>query len=301
MAEAQIDVLMAPAEQLLLDQSLWPGEAGGMALFLAPGHALHVRLRAAVESKVTVSEHFDVLPLIPMLYPDCVFHILALSRSAVTLFAATRFTIENLQVPGMPAGLDDSWWLGRHEDALVKEWQQERHEIFERYLRTVDQVLSPMLFATSHPMVLAAVEREVSAFRSISRHPNLCNVALLGNPDELTAAQLHERAWHVVRDHLETTQQASVLTRFDEVGGTDKRSVHMTEILDAAAAGRVEALLVPYPAHTGTRDGWANRAIIETLRHDGQIVLVPSSRLPAEASVGAMFRWTRETTERSGG
>ena len=297
LAENQVDTLLAPAEQLLSDQSPWPGEAGGMALFLAPGQALHVRLPAAVETTVTVSEHFDVLPLIPMLYPDCLFHILALSRSAVTVCEATRHTIQILHVPGMPAGLDESWLLTRHEDALVKEWQQERQEMFERYLRTVDDVLGPMLFATGHPMVLAAVEREVSTFRSISHHPNLCDVALLGNPDELTAAQLHEQAWHVVRDHLETTQQASVLTRFDEAGGTDKRSVHMTEILDAASEGRVEALLIPEPAHTGSRDGWVNRAIIETLRHDGHIVLVPSSRLPAEASVGAMFRWTRESKD----
>ncbi len=301
LAKAPTDVLIAPAEQLLSDQAPWPGEEGGIAVFLAPGHALQVRVPATVESKVTVSQHFDVLPLIPMLYPDCAFHILALSRSAVMLFAATRHTIEIVHVPGMPAGLDDSWWLGRHEDALVKEWQQERHDMFERYLRAVDELLSPMLFATGHPMVLAAVEREVSAFRSISKHPNICRTALLGNPDEPTAAQLHERAWHVVRDHLETTQHASVLTRFDEVGGTDRRSVHMTEILDAASAGRVDALLVPEPAHIGSRDGWVNRAIIETLRHDGQIVLVPSSRLPDDASVGAMFRWTPETAERSGG
>ena len=295
LAETEIDTLLAPAEALLLDRSPWPREEGGMALFLAPGHAVHVSLPAPVHSTVTVGEHFEVLPLIQVLYPDCTFNVLAFSRNAVALFAATRYTIESVHVPDMPAGVDNSVWLGRHEDALVEEWHQESHEMFERYLRDIDELLRPILFSGGNPLVLAAVEREVSEFRSICKYPHICCSALLGNPDDLSEAKLHERAWKVVLNHLETTQQAAVLTRFEDVGGTNLRSVHMTEILEAALAGRVETLLMPDPARSGLRDGWANRAIIETLRHNGEILLVPAARLPAEASLGALFRWASET------
>ncbi len=315
----QTDALLAPAETLLEDGSPWPHVGGSIGLFLAAGHAAIVHLPSVTPPRVMVGQQFDIVPLLPMLFPDREFHVLALSRNSLKLFKASRFAMERVHLPDLPANLKDALWYERHENVLISHggvrlgnssqptgvvhggqaWPDERKEMYSRYFQHIDRVLEPALFASGAPMVLAAVEREVSGYRAVSRHPNLCTDAVLGNPEDIAEPALHAAAWAAVARDLGRERDALV-HRFNELTGTPRRSVDVNEILGAASAGRVATVLLPETVGTrphpepfvaGDADDLVNRAVIDTLTHRGDVVLVPTAALPDGAAMAAILRW----------
>lgn len=302
----QTDALLAPAEKLIDDASPWPQGGGGIALYLAPGRSTVVHVPSVLAPRVMVGERFDVVPLLPVLTPDTEFHVLAMSRKHLKLFRATRHTIEELHLPDLPKSLEDALWYEHRESVGATpvgyggpSSPDERKEMYPRYFQHIDRVLAPALFASGVPMVLAAVEREISGYRAVSHHPRLCKEAVVGNPELLTDSALHDRAWEAVQADLQR-EKDTVIDRFNELTGTARRSVDVNEILQAASAGRVATLLLPatvgsgphpQPFVAGDADDLVNRAAIDTLTHRGDIALVPPEAMPDGAAMAVIFRW----------
>lgn len=317
----QTNALLAPAEELLDEASPWPHVGGSIGLFLAPGRSVIFHIPMVVPPRVMVGERFEIAPLLPVVLPDCEFHVLALSRNELKLFRATRYTMEQLHLHDLPKSLIDALWYEHHENELTSHggmrkgnssqsagvlhggpaWPDERREMYSRYFQHIDRVLEPELFAAGAPMVLAAVEREISGYRTISHHPRLCAHAVVGNPEDLSETELHAAAWEVVLSELRADRRSS-LDRFDSLTGSPRHCVDVNEILDAATSGRVDSLFVPEtvgeqqsePFVAGDADQLVNLAVIGTLAHRGEVVLVPPSSLPDGASMAAVLRWSEQ-------
>lgn len=302
----QTDTLLAPAEKLIDDATPWPHGGGGIGLYLAPGRSTVVHVPSVPAPRVMVGERFDIVPLLSVLLPDAEFHVLAMSRNHVKLYRATRHSIEELHLHDLPKNLQDALWYEHRENAGTTpvgyggpSSPDERRDMYPRYFQHIDRVLEPALFACGAPLVLAAVEREISGYRAVSHHPRLCKEAVVGNPELLTDSALHERAWEAVQADVQRGRD-TVIDRFNELTGTLRRSVDVNEILQAAAAGRIETLLLPatvdsgphpQPFVAGDVDDLVNRAAIDTLTHRGDIALVPPSAMPDGAAMAVIYRW----------
>ena len=299
----QTDALLAPAEELLGGTADWThlGQGShGLGFFLSPNRSTVVQLPVAVEPLVMVGERFDVVPLLPIVKPDHEFHVLAMSRNSVKLFLGSRHTFQEMHIDDLPENLDDALWYERHQNILISA-KDERKELFDRFALHLDRVLAPAIFTSGLPLVLAAVEREVSSFRASSKHPHLLHHALIGNPDELALADLHDRSWELVKADLATAELERLVGRFASLVGTTRRSDDANEIFDAASAGRIDTLLIPQsnggapgsgPRVAGGVDDFVNSVAIETLRHKGNVEFVPSASLLEGATVAAIFRWS---------
>jgi hypothetical protein len=109
--------LLQPARDLLADSHFWNQQKDGLAVFLGPageGAAvtsasppLVYRLPVAVPELAVVGERFHVRPLLPAIWPDVTYHILALSLRGARLLRARRFEVERLELKNVPAGIDD--------------------------------------------------------------------------------------------------------------------------------------------------------------------------------------------------
>ncbi len=314
----ETDALLAPAEAFLEPTANWSSFVEGLGLFLSPDVSVAIQLRAPAGPLVTVADRFDVLPLLPQVIPDFGFSVLTLSQQHVKLFRGTRYTFEQVHHPDLPDGLEDALWFENHESNLVtrggprqgsgpraasvvhggQTWTDEKRDMFERYVKLVDTVVEPIVRDTSDLLVLAAVEREVASYRAAS-HAILASGAVLGNPDRLNNHELHHQAWAIVSSELQEARQRRLLERFGDATGTNARSVDSDEIVDAAAAGRIETLLLPavdVQPHSEVRIGggvemFVNEVVCNTLANAGAIVYVPASALPNETAVAALFRW----------
>src|SRR5665647_36782 len=99
--------VLEPGGELLSDGDFWRHQQDGLALFLAPGWWRAISTPIALDESVVVGTRFRIRPLMPALWPDLQFNILALSRHGARLLAATRFGVEEIEVHDMPAGMDD--------------------------------------------------------------------------------------------------------------------------------------------------------------------------------------------------
>jgi Bacterial archaeo-eukaryotic release factor family 3 len=320
----ETDDLLAPAEEMLMDAANWSDLDHGLAFFLSPDKAVTVRLPETVEPIVMVGDHFDVLPLLPMLQPDFEYHVLALSRNEVKVFHGARHSFEQMHIAGLPKSLDDDLWYEEHSNALVshggprmgssrqptsivhggESWRDERKEMFERFAQHLEVVLEPVLRGDG-PLVLAATERDISAFKDAADHIKVLEHALVGNPEEISETDLHRDTWDMVASELDPGAKDRLIDRFNALAGTHRSSIDATEIYEAASTGRVETLLVPeltsnrpdaLPRQAGGVDNFVNTVVLETLRHDGEVEVVPARSLAEGVTAAAIFRWPESAT-----
>jgi hypothetical protein len=315
----ETDELLAPAEAFLRPAANWADHRHGLAFFLSPELSLTLSLPAPAGPMVAVGSSFDVVALLPVVLPEVGYYVLSLSRNHLKLHRGSRYRLDRVQHHDLPSGMEDELWYERHERALTahggarqrsgsglavsvhggQSVQDDRKGMFERYFQHVDGVVREIMGQPSPPLVLAAVQREVSEYRAVSRIPTIADEAIVGNPDETSDDELHRRSWELIRRGADSALVARVADRLGVPNGL--ASTNPQEILEAASAGRVAELLVPLSdrgsdvlvAAGGGVEGFVNDVVRQTLSHDGDIAIVPGTSLPAGTAVAALFRWAQ--------
>lgn len=301
--------VLGSARALLDDPDFWQHQADGLSIFAAPDLHLQYRVGVSLAESVTVGDTFHVTPLLPVLSGDGSFHVLALSKNEVRLFEASRSSMIELDTAGMPTSMAEAL---EYEDperqhqvrtAGVGEAQFHGHgggdendkAAVERYLRAVDHGLHDVLGADTRPLVLACVGYYLPIFRSVSRHPDVVDHAVEGNPEHCQLAELHAHAWQVVAPRFAAPTER-MAERYRAALGTGDALQSVAEIAERAAEGRIATLLVePHrsgngSADDGTVDPDLDAAILDTIAASGEVVAV-SDVLPPGIVAGALLRY----------
>lgn len=297
--------VLTPARALLDDQQFWQHQSDGLVVFASPEVSRWFRVPFELPTSLTVGDTFHVAPLAPMLSSDGEFLVLAVSQNSVRLFAATRTTIGELDPGPIPTSMAEALahedperqlqarsvgsgdtrfhghGVGEHDKATV-----------ERFLRAVDHGLHDLLGADPRPLVLACVGYYVPIFRSITRHADVVEPAVEGNPERLKPVELHDAAWQRISERLAADLEKS-WSRYEE--GLGNR--HATETLEASCAraeeGRVDMLFVSDAPTDGTDEAHRvlDRAVLATLASSGSVVSVSAHRLPDGQAAVALLRY----------
>ncbi len=323
----QAEAQLAPAAALIDDTPFWQHQGEGLAMFLADGFSRRYRVPIEVRELVVVEERFHLKPLLPLLSGDGRFHILALSQKRARLFEATRHSVREMDLGDLPTSLNEAVGYqveethiqfhtgtrtSRPGDSPVYHGQgggedDAKLEI-RKFFSLLDRGICSRIADRSAPLVLAGVEFLFPIYRQASSHPELIEGGVAGNPDELTAEELHEKAWPLV-EPVFTRSQESAADRFGALAGTGQASSQLEEVITAAVDGRVETLFVAL----GTRrwgsfdpDGrkveladqggpghedLVDFAAIQTLLKGGQVFAVQPEQVPEQAPMAAVYRY----------
>ena len=321
--------LLGPGRALLQDQAFWQQRQEGLALFFAPGWWRALSTPVVLGESLMVSGRFHVRPLLPALWPDLRFHVLALSRSGARLLTATRFTVAETELHDLPAGMDAllaaveserqlqahvaarrgssraGGAVAFHGHGLGRDASDER---LLEYFRAVDRSVAAAVRADDAPLVLAAVEHFLPLYREVSAVATVIDAAVPGSPDELADAELHERAWALVAP-LAERQTEERLARYAEHAAKGGAAHSIQGVLSGAQAARVETLFVPSDhavwgrfdaaggrarIHASRRRGdedLLDRAVVETMRTGGTVVPLAQERLPGGGPLAAIMRY----------
>lgn len=251
---------LKPIEKLIHDPEFWKHQNDGLAVFLTPDAFETFRLPVNFEPSVRVDHKLNVRPLLTHLHGDGVFYLLAVSLNDVRVFKASKLEIEELAVENLPLNKDHALGLDKSQSISLKNGAGaafgvpthgslelsdiEKTEI-RQYFRKVDQALSELLKSGKEPLVVASVETLFALYKEVNTYPHLTNECLKGNPDVLTPAQLHSKAWPIVKDHF-TTPLTHAREKFSMLHGQNSplASAKLEEIFFAAHQNRVEALLM---------------------------------------------------------
>lgn len=320
MRAGEIDTLLDPGHTLLDDRRLRDGPGDGLALFLGPDGARHVRVPLRLPELATVGDRFVIRPLLPLLTAGGHFHLLALSQDEIRLFRGTRFGLDPVDLDGLPLAV----WLtmprrrpqvhaflaGRGGSGTATVFHggvdEDTGPLVLRHFQRVDHALREFLAGDRAPLVLAGVRYLQAIYHQANTHPHLLAAGVDGSPRDAGPEQLHDRAWPLVEPVLRGHEVAAA-SAYRASDGTGLTSSETADVLMAAQQGRVETLFLStdVPGWRTPPDGGPvvrlanrtsvgerlDRAAAATLRHGGTVYAVPASRMPSGSPLAALLRY----------
>ncbi|MEO8692218.1 MAG: hypothetical protein ABI658_01805 [Acidimicrobiales bacterium] len=316
-----IDNLLTPAHKLVADDDYWRHQSAGLAVFVAPGVFRAFRAPIAFAELAVVSTQFHIRPLIPLVSDTEIFLVLALSQNAVRLFRGNSNSIAQVDIGDTPTSMAEAL---AHEDP-EKQFQartagpsgavqfygsggsgEDDKAALERYFRAVDRGLADIPIDTTAPLVIAAVSYYGPIYRGVTKHPHVVEEVLAGNPEHLSALELHEKAWPLLAGQI-SARRATLYDRYRQSRATGRTVEGFADVDAAAAEGRIEMLLLPRDGHCWAPHHGAISAVHDeratgdldliddmaarVLRAGGAVVVVDNDVLPGGAPVAAILRY----------
>lgn len=321
--------LLEPAERLLWDGLFWRHQSDGLAVFLSSEVFRYYRSPFDFEELLVVTDRFHIKPLLPLFSGDGRFYVLALSQNEVRLFQGTRYSVDEVDLEGVPESLaealrwdDPEKQLQFHTGTRTPGGEGGRPAIFHghgvgindakanilRYFHRVDKGLH-QLFRDEHaPLVLAGVDYLLPIYREANTYPHLVNDGIEGNPEEMSAEELHKQARAIMRP-LFLTAQREAARQYRVFAATERASNDVREIVPAAYHGRVETLFAAVGLQQwGAFDPDTNVvqlceelgpggedlldfAAVHTLLNGGTVHALEPQKVPDEAPLAAVFRY----------
>ena len=321
-----IDELLAPAWELHADSSAWEHMSDGLAVFLRPGWTRVFRVPVDVPEVGGVGDRFVVGPLLRVVSSDDHFLLLTVSQRKMRLLEGTQQRLDEVELGDVPTNLRDVidvsergsgaearplsggrsgpavFYGGAGDDNFKKD---EVHW----FLQQVAGGLHDYLGNQDLPMVLVGLDPLLGMYREVSTYGHVLDREVRLNPDQLSAAELHAAAWPILAERQAAAKQHAV-ERFAELNGTGLASSDLDQVEAAAAAGRIEVLLLaadpwcweqvgagaPTVVELGRDPAFAqceqlDRAAVGTLLGRGQVYTFTEPAVPGGGQVAAVFRY----------
>jgi hypothetical protein len=269
-AEGRAESLLKPASALLDDETFWPHQGHGLAVYLTKEQCRHYRTDISLPELCLVQDRFYVVPLLPIATGNQRFLMLAFSPNRVRLLEGNRHEIHEPEVPDMPKNFGE---LGRYIDS-EKQLQfhtetpaggpgterpgvffgqggggadsSERKQRLVEFARIIDRAWQRGGIDTDEgrvPLYLACDKSLVALYREASSYPGLADATVTGNPDDLSAEDLHRQAWSLQAARL-AERQREAIAAYQQAESSEQATDCLDTILPAATQGRVARLLV---------------------------------------------------------
>lgn len=308
--------LLGPATALTEDEAFWQRQAQGLVIYLAPGFERRFRVPAELPEGVVVGSVFRLRPLIPLVSGDGTFDLLSLSREQIRLFEASRLSIRELELTDMPTSFDEAIAPDDPDGNLRARSsngsfhghggaaERDPHD-FERFVRAIDPGVRRHIGGDRRPLVIAGLAEKAAAFKAASGHPTILDKVVEGHPREKRPEELHAAAWEIAEPFLAGRAERAI-DHYGQLSATDRTADSLPEIIEAAAAGRVSALLVAEGDKVlgrvdqdgrvrvggdGASEDLVDHAIALTLRGRGAVFAVAEGRLPGAPAAAAVMRY----------
>ncbi len=321
----EVAPLLEPFEALAADADFWNHTTDGLAVLGAPGMFRVYRLERPVADLVVVADSFHTKPLLRITQSADRFQVLGLSRDSYTLYEGNRDHLLQVQFPD---GAEQTADAMLNKDADSREgahrsygptgdaaWhgtdvkQDAADRDMEQFFRAVDQaVMQRAGKPGSLGLILAALPEHHNLFRSVSKNPLLIKDAIDVNPDAMSVDALRERAWELVQPHY-LERLSGLLDSYGAASAKALGSQLLDDIAKAAVEGRVATLLleadrlVPGSIDAGTGKVTAGKLgdpqvddLLDdlgelVLKSGGEVVMVPTERMPTTTGAAAVFRF----------
>lgn len=335
--EDDADAFLAEAHALVDDYDYWQHQLDGLAVFVGPDGIDTHRLPVPFDELTVVADRLHLKPLLPVVTEDGRFWALAVSLNRARLYEGTHFSVREVDLGDTPTSLAEALRFDEFEKyrgqqdvsragqghaavAFGTDDTDERRKIdIGRFFQGLDRGVRERLGTSHAPLVFEGVDYLFPLYREANHYDALVDEPVEGNPDTWDGAEVHARAWKVVRPRLERARE-DAKERLHEMAGTGQASADLGEALLAAHDGRVDTLFVALGRQRWGRFDEAERrvethdepqpssvdlldmAAVQTVRNGGRVYAlppddVPQLRLdpepsaPSTSGIAAIFRY----------
>jgi hypothetical protein len=316
-----IQAVLEPAQGILDDPDLWRGNSDGLAVFAAPDSVQYFHLPLSFDELVMVERRFHIKPLLPLLSSDGRFYVLAISQDHLRLLEGTRDHVSEIKLANVPESLSEALQYDGFT-RLMRAAGSGGGAVFHggggpeakldilRYFQIVDRSLRDLLVDQDLLLILAGVDYLLPLYREANTYNCLISEAITGNPETLSAKELHQRAWQIAKPYFEQ-EQAEYRSHYAELAGRadDRAASNIKQIVQAAHEGRIAALFVArgvpmwgvyrahshnvhvHPSHQPGDQDLLDVAAAQTFANGGVVYVVDPLEVPGGGPAAAVLRY----------
>jgi hypothetical protein len=326
--QEEIRPLLEPFLALADDRDFWNNTLDGLAVLGAKGIFRVYKLQRPVAELAVVADSFHTKPLIRILQSADRYHVLGLNHHEIKLFEGNRDALAEIQLhQNVPRKLTDA--LGEEftdphltvasyggaggSQAAMHHGHGGGAEVdidAVRFFRAVDRgILEHHSQPSGLPLILAALPEHHHMFHEVSHNPFLLPESIDIHPDALSSIdELRQRAWQL----MEPRYLARLAALVEEFGNARSKGLgddDLAQVAKSVVAGRVATLLiearreVPGRLNAATGDiefdDLAHPEVDDVLddlgmlalKMGGQVVIVPTERMPTKTGIAAIYRY----------
>ena len=325
----EVHSLLEKFQAFAHDDSFWNHRTDGLAILSSPDTFQLFELQRPVKTLLVVADSFHTKPLLRALQAADRFQILGLNRHEAKLYEGNQDALDEVELTdAVPATIEEAlgseltephatvasygMGAGGGDLAMHHGHGQKKDEVEidnDRFFRAIDRaILEHHSRPTKLPLMLAALPQHHDLFRKISHNPFLMSDGIMMNTDALDLDQLRAEAWRVV-EPVYRQRLAKLSDDFQAARARDFGSDDLTQIAEAALAGRVGTLLVEedrqIPGRIDRLTGQFQPADLSdpevddllddlaeaVLQMKGEVVVVPTERMPSKTGAAATYRF----------
>jgi hypothetical protein len=325
----EIEPLLEPLWGLADDHDFWNCTFDGLAVLRARNMFRVYRLQRPVAELAVVADSFHTKPLLRILQSADRYQVLALNRHEVKLFEGNRDALDEIEpADGVPRTLTEalgeeltdprqtvSAYGGRGGGQAPMHHghggrKDELDQDAERFFRAVDRaVLEYHSKPSGLPLILAALPEHHHMFHELSHNPFLVAESLDVHPDALASIdEFRDRVWRTIEPRY-LARLAGLVETFGSNKSRGLAADDLAEVARAVVGGRVATLLIEarreipgrVDASTGELefDDLSNPELDDVLddlgtvalKMGGEVVVVPTKKMPTETGIAAIYRY----------
>jgi hypothetical protein len=326
LSKEELKSIMEPLHALKEDAQFWQNTMDGLAVLVTQDDCVVYLLNTPVESAAIVAECFHLKPLIRYFQSAQPYHLLGLSSTRFSLYEGNRYGIKELEIDadiprsmeevlgeehpegflthgryGGSDGIATFHGHGGRKDAIDKD--------IEKFFRYVDRIVlehysKPMKL----PLILVSLTEHQSMFRKISNNPYLVPDGVEVSYESTHVSELAAKAWELMEPVYQKKELES-MDRYQNAKSNHTGSDRLIDVARAALEGRIATLLVEadksIPGRFNTESGklefgstdnpergdLIDQIVNAVWKHKGEVIVLPTDRMPGETGLAAIFRF----------
>ncbi len=325
----EVQKYIEPVKALINNNDIWNHTFAGLAIFSASGIFKVVRLHKTVEALAIVADSFHTKPLRQYFQSLDHFHVLGLTLHDIRLFEGNRHSLTEVELTAETpktitealgdeltekhTTVDSYGGIGGESSAMHHGHggkKDETEKDAERFFRVVANAIYENFSKPSGwPLILAALPEHHNLFQKVSKNPLLLLKGIAINPASVSPDQLAKMAWEIMEPEY-NLKLDSLVERFEQARANSKGSDDYKEVAVAAVGGRVDTLIVEadriiavrvtnlVTGNTQKKD-LSNPKVDDllddmgelVLKMGGQLMVLPTEKMPSETGMAAIFRY----------
>ena len=312
----EIELLLEAPRGLLDDFAFWRHQSDGLALFFSKDILRSFCVPLNFTELTVVSNTFHVKPLLPMLINNGHFYLLSLSQKEVRLMEGNRIELEEAKLEKSPPPMDEALGFSMYKKesrlssegrpAVLRERsgairspnpEEDEKKWILSWLHVVDDCISDKVNSTPSPLVVACLDYLFPLFKDATSYSRLVEEHISCNPEEMSAKELHEKAWALVEPIFKKKKNEAA-ARYKNLIETDRTSAETETVVLAALHGRVDTLFVDVDVEIwGRLDEAANQVTIHQSHEPGDIDLIDLAAVHTLLNGGIVYPLSPEDVE----
>lgn len=260
LSKSEIENYLSPVDDLMNDNQFWRQQSDCLAIFLNKNQLQYFTLPIDQVEINYISDHFYLLPIIPLFSGDGKFYLLSLSLQDIKFYECTRHSITELFVEDLvPEKLEEIVGYDFQNKSLQFRSGQggnagamfhgqgagkdDKDIEVEKFLRAVDKGIMKLLNDEDAPLILACVDHYQPIYAKVTTYPHLFPQNIGGNHEETDPILLHEMAWPLVEGQFKEHRN-KMIEQLRNLSAVGKTSFDLNEIIPAAIDGRIDTLFI---------------------------------------------------------